>query len=98
MNFTVNYPTGYNVKDIYNDNIDINIILEDGRIFFATFFTVNNIIYLMDNETNSFRRDHFWATDMVIVRDLSVATIEQTINYILNTCDICEVFSLINNK
>jgi hypothetical protein len=47
MNFKIYFPASYLVKDIYNDNIDINVILEDGQVFFATFFTLQNIQWLI---------------------------------------------------
>ena len=80
QNFKVIFPGGYKIKDIANDNIDLNIVLMDGSVFFATFFTITNIKGLM-------QKDHlvcFWATDMLIIKDLGKNTIRSAIIEIID--------------
>ncbi len=45
MRFKIIFPTGYQVADIFNDNIDINVVLENGDVFFGTLFTISNLDY-----------------------------------------------------
>lgn len=80
MSFKVICPGGYTVEDMYNDNIDVNIILPDERIFFATFFTIINIQDLMQKDE---LKEYFWATDMVIVKDLGKETLRKAISKII---------------
>lgn len=71
--FKIHFPVpynSYNVKDIYDDNFDINVITEDGRIFFAILFTSKNVERLM----SATKTAYFWARDMIIVKDLSKFT------------------------
>lgn len=70
-NIAINFPTGYNITNIIDDNIDIHIIV-DNRVFFSTFFTTKNIDRLIDKESSSY----FWATDMIILSDLRLETIK----------------------
>lgn len=74
QSFEIRYPTGYQVTDVHNDNIDIHVIVND-KVYFATLFTLENISHLMKKDKESW----FWATDMVIVSDLSASTIEVSI-------------------
>ncbi|AFD06630.1 hypothetical protein [Solitalea canadensis] len=78
--FKVRFPTGYQIKNIFDDNIDIQIIKMDGKVFFATFFTLDNINSLMLKENI----DYFWADSMVVVRDLRKESIQIAISEILN--------------
>jgi len=73
--FKVVFPSGYNINDYYDDNIDLNIILPTGRVFFSTFFTILNIKNLIEKDNTLY----FWSTDMLIVRDLKKETIKKVI-------------------
>ncbi|WP_452602777.1 hypothetical protein [Pontimicrobium sp. MEBiC06410] len=35
MNYKVKFPGGYNIKSVFNDNIDVHFILENGSVFFC---------------------------------------------------------------
>jgi hypothetical protein len=98
MKFEINFPTGYQVKDIYNDNLDINVLLPGGRSFFATLFTLRNIEHLMKKGQTSFEINCFWAPNMIIVNNLSESTIRETISHLLERHNITEIFSPINIK
>lgn len=67
MKFKIFLPTGYQVENKDDDNLDINVILENGEVFFCTIFTTKNISSLMKKNSLSF----FWADNMVVVKDLS---------------------------
>jgi len=76
------------VADIFNDNIDIHIILSNDDVYVATLFTLKNIGMLMRRDEASY----FWASDMIIVPDLSHSTIRKAIQdalddgYFENAC------------
>ncbi|SIT25241.1 hypothetical protein SAMN05421786_11483 [Chryseobacterium ureilyticum] len=73
--FKVVFPSGYSVNDYYNDNIDLNIILPSGTVFFSTFFTIINVKNFIDEDDTGY----FWSTDMLIVKDLKKETIKNVI-------------------
>lgn len=77
--FKILLPSGYNVHDIYDDNIDVNVALRSGIVYFATFFTIFNIQTLMSNEGVIY----FWSTDMVIIKDLRTETIREAVSKII---------------
>ena len=67
----ISFPTGWEVEDIFDANLDINIISTEGEVFFVCLFTLKNIEKLMlHGETVA-----FWADDLIIVPDLSLNTI-----------------------
>lgn len=74
------FPGGYQVKDIHNDNIDVNIIFENGDVYFATFFTLRNVESLMVKDQDIY----FWATDLIIIKDLRRETIREAIAKIVS--------------
>jgi hypothetical protein len=96
MNFKINFPTEYQVKDLLNDNLDINVILDTEDVYFLCFFTTDNIINLMAQEIGTSSELYFWASDMVIVRDLSKETIKQAVNSIIESGQINQ-FTRIGN-
>ncbi|REC49725.1 hypothetical protein [Chryseobacterium pennipullorum] len=73
--FKIVFPSGYSVNDYYNDNIDLNIILPSGSVFFSTFFTIINVKNLIDKDDAVY----FWSTDMLIVKDLKKETIKNVV-------------------
>ncbi|RKE57237.1 hypothetical protein DFQ12_2118 [Sphingobacterium detergens] len=70
----------HRVTDIFNDNIDIHIILSNDDVYVATLFTLKNIDMLMRRDDASY----FWASDMIIVPDLSHLTIRKAIQEALD--------------
>lgn len=87
--FKVIFPSGYQTTDVFNDNIDINLVLENGKVFFATLFTLENIKYLMMKD----RASYFWSTDLIIVSDLKKETIRLAISEIIQQGSIASAFS-----
>ena len=69
--FKVCCPAGYHVEDVFDDNLDLNIVLDTGEVFFATVFTVRNVQALLARSPEPY----FWSVDMFIVDNLRVATI-----------------------
>ena len=85
------FPVPYQVRDIYNDNVDINIVLENGEVYFGTLFTMQNIKDLMESDSEIY----FWSTDMLILRDLSQESISNVIKKLLSEGILNLVFSKI---
>lgn len=73
--FKITFPTGYQIEDVHNDNIDINIAVESGDVYYGTLFTLSNVKCLMIKNKESF----FWATDMLIVESLELNVIREII-------------------
>ena len=79
MNFELHFPTGYQIENIYDGNIDLHVICSNNDVYFATVFTIQNIQNVMTRNAESF----FWATDMVIVKDLMLKTIQKAIRELI---------------
>ena len=96
MNFKIVFPTGYNIINPDNDNIDINIVLENNKVFFATIFTVENIKHLLDEGQESY----FSSTDMIITKNITKPEIKKVITEIINEEyieDICSEIGYIKD-
>lgn len=78
--FKIYYPSGYIVDDISSDNLDVNVILENGEVYWATFFTMDNIKSIMVKE----RSVSFWAANMIIVEDLDRLTIRLAVKELMD--------------
>ena len=82
--------------DTIDDNVDVEIRLKTGQRFFATFFTIQNVRTLMHNWEKSGednRGQHFWAADMIIVKELTEQVIDETIQYLYENAELESVFS-----
>ncbi len=79
MNFKLFFPAGYSISDILDDNIDVDVILENENVYVITLFTLDNIKKLMNSSTDSY----FWASDMLVIKDLSPQTIEKAVSEIV---------------
>ncbi|MFC7773186.1 hypothetical protein [Flavobacterium sp. GCM10027622] len=81
--FLVLFPGGYRVRDLYNDNTDVYIVFKNdfSTVFVTTLFTTENINQIMRNNKESF----FWASDMLILDNLSRETIYMSIDKIIKT-------------
>jgi len=91
MQYKIMFPAPYQVLDIYNDNLDINIVLENGEVYFGTLFTLKNIQYLMESDSDIY----FWSTDMLIMKDLSYESISIVVKKLLDDGILKQVFSKI---
>ncbi|WP_426790740.1 hypothetical protein [Sphingobacterium sp. WOUb80] len=91
MKFKVRFPAPYQVVNVYNDNLDVNIILENDEVYFGTLFTLTNIDKLMEKN----REIYFWSTDMLIVKDLSYQGIHAALDAVLNDGRFNSFFSKI---
>lgn len=76
------------VDDEDDDNVDVTITFEDGSSYIISFFTLSNIQTLMRRYAGTGEcagGKYFWASDMVIVKNLKRETIEAAIRDLLST-------------
>lgn len=79
MKYLIKYPLDFIVKDKRDTNLDINVVLETGDVFFATIFTIENIKNLIDKDLSSY----FWVPDMIIVKEVTKQAIYKAIGGII---------------
>ncbi|TPV31119.1 hypothetical protein FJ651_15585 [Paucihalobacter ruber] len=91
MKYKILFPAGYNIDNTQNDNLDINIVLENNDVYFATLFTLKNISYLMEKDSV----DYFFADSMVVVSSLDMNTIERIIKEVVENQYLESTFSRI---
>jgi len=63
-----------------NDNIDVHVVLEDGRQFTFVIATPNNVLWCMNNEG----KDYFFGVPMLFVKNLTAENIERAVNAIVS--------------
>ena len=88
--------------DIEQQNIDFWLIIGD-KTFLGSAFTLANIQYLMtkDNITGeSAFGTYFWASDMIILKEMTVECLVKAIRNILNdqSLNIGEIFTQVANN
>jgi hypothetical protein len=86
--------------DPVNDNIDVEVQFKNGERYGASFFTPENIRNLMtrhahDNEDT--QGLYMWCTDMVVVRDLYLETIEEAVARMIDTGELKKAFDRYDN-
>jgi hypothetical protein len=82
--------------DPHDDNVDIHVTFEDGTSYTATFFTVKNITTLLDRYRESGECAnglYVWASDMIIVHELSDEVVERTVANLLGTGEFETTFA-----
>jgi hypothetical protein len=94
VDFKIIYPAGYQIANIYNDNIDVNIVLSDGSVYFGTFFTLASIQDLIIQNEYSY----FWCTNLVIVENLSENAIYKAVLNIMNDGYFENIFENISKR
>ena len=96
--FKVEYIGSLDEADPLNDNIDVYVQV-GGKKYFAIFFTIDNIITIMDSYKRSgecLNGKYFWSTDMCIVERIDKETIESSIEDMLKSGKFYSVFDMIN--
>jgi hypothetical protein len=91
MKFQLRTPSGSEISPSIDDNIDVLINLEDGRLFSATFFTLKNLHTLMQKYRNSgecARGAYVWAKDMIVVDFISKETIQVVVSDLIESGEI----------
>lgn len=65
-----------------DDNVDVEITLDDGRIYSATFFTLKNLKAIIDAHKisgESAGGSYVWAADMIVVEEITREVIFKSI-------------------
>ena len=75
----IHYLTPLKEANSENDNIDVHVSLDDGRVFSFVVATPNNIFWCMANEGI----DYYFGTPPLFVRLLNKECIEKAIHAIL---------------
>src|SRR5690348_7850762 len=75
----INYLSDLAECNPENDNLDVNIVLDDGREFTFTVATPVNILWCMDNEGT----DYFFGEPCVFVKNLTRENIEKAMERIV---------------
>ena len=91
MNFQLRTPSGSEIRDADDDNVDVLIDLEDGRLFSATFFTIKNLLTLMKayRDTGECAGGAYvWAKDMIVVESISKEAIRQVVADLIESGEI----------
>lgn len=84
-----------------NDNVDVEVSLDNGERYTATFFTIENITSILAKykETKECCSGlYFWASDMIVVDKLDDDVIKQTIQDLIKTEELDRAFSLLDNE
>ena len=87
---------GIKPLDPDNDNVDVEVTFQNGESFSAVFFTLQNIETLMKHYKKTGECAdglYFWASNMVIVQQLSEKIICATIDKLLAEDEFESVFS-----
>ena len=75
------FPSPIEEVDPENDNVDVHVHLEDGRIFSFLLATPNNIFWCMENEGTDY---FFGYPPPVFVNRLTTANVERALNALLS--------------
>ena len=68
--------TNQNVKDVFDNNTDVVVKLDDGHEYVVVVATQKDLLTLMDNERSDFR---FPGDPMIIVKKMTKEVVEEVI-------------------
>ncbi|MBD2806993.1 hypothetical protein ID855_20475 [Xenorhabdus sp. ZM] len=100
MNLEIKVFSGGEKLNPKNDNVDVEVILNDGGRYSAIFSTVTNIISLLKNfkETGECGQGlYFGASDIIIVEVLTEEVINKTVMNLINSGEFYSCFSLLDD-
>jgi hypothetical protein len=89
----------HKLHDVTDANVDVEITLDDGRVFSATFITPANIQTIMARYQSSGECEnglYFWASDMIVIKCLDPLSIETCIRSIVESEQTLAPFQLIS--
>lgn len=84
-----------------DDNVDVLVTFNNGKIYMATFFTYANIEHLRRKNNNTgecLSGKYFWASDMVLIDNCSRQSIEEVIKYLLDEDEFYDIFNEIESE
>ena len=79
-----------------DDNVDVQVDFDDGSRYCATFFTLNNLHRIFEKNERTGECGgglYLWATDMIIVKELSLSIIAETVADLLSQREFEGAFS-----
>ena len=94
--YSIHIHHGLDLVDPFNDNVDLEVRFEDGSRYAATFFTLNNLKSLLEKYSKTGECKHglyLWASDMVIVRELTQTCISETVEDLVAKGEMEAAFS-----
>ena len=77
-----------------NDNVDIRLRLEDGRVYGLLVATPNNIYWCMDNES----QDHYFGVPPVFVRRLTRSNVESAVAALILEPEALKVYGTLQSE
>lgn len=97
QHYKITVHAGLEGLDPLKDNVDVEVVFDDGSRHMATFFTLENIQKLMEEYEQSgecMKGFYFWATDMIIVRRLSRENISKVVGDLIGKGEFDKAFCL----
>jgi hypothetical protein len=91
--FKIHYPVPLLDDSVIDDNVDLNIILESGDVFFGLAMTPENIRKILNKKEYSY----FWTTDFIVLPDLQKATIRIAVEEALGCGEFDSIFTPIGD-
>jgi hypothetical protein len=82
--------------DINNDNTDVIVEFDNGTRWIASFFTYNNISKLIEKNRKTgecLNGKYFWASDMILVDEVSRERIEEIIRHLISEDEFESIFT-----
>ena len=79
-----------------NDNVDVEVRFKTGEQYIATFFTLANIVAILERYATSGECKgglYFWASNMIVVKELSEQVIRTTIEDLIDHGELEQAFS-----
>jgi len=89
------------VWDEHDDNVDVEVVLTDGRRFTATVFTLQNIKTLLDRFISTGDCGgglFFWSVEMIIVKRLTVDVLVNMVQTLISDEHFEMAFTYQGNK
>jgi hypothetical protein len=84
-------------RNVEDDNIDVVVRLPNGENRTVTFFTIKNLVTLMESHRSTgecLGGTYFWARDLVIVKDMRRETIDSTIVEMVENGEYAQAFGI----
>lgn len=99
MEYSLSIVNGKREINETNDNIDVEIHLKDGSLYSATLFSMENITEIMESYKNTgecLNGAFFWASDMIIIQNFKLETINNIIKELVESGEYKYACSKIN--
>lgn len=95
-NYSIHIHHGLEEVDPADDNVDLEVTFEDGSRYAAIFCTLNNLrsLFAKNERTGECNGGlYLWASDMVIVKELTEESISETVADLIARGDLEAAFS-----